>query len=161
MESTAESRDWQYGKSLYYSVALISLSVLMLEIGLARMFSVMFESHYVFLVLSLAILGLGAGGIFVYKRAEKISNPNLKPIQNLLPISSGLTALSILMMAIFIVKVSIFQHIYSCFTGLCPFFLWRDIPCSNFSPLSEQESPDLCSRSDWSIHRIIFNGCYA
>lgn len=119
----AESRDWQYGKSLYYSVALISLSILMLEIGLARMFSVMFESHYVFLVLSLAILGLGAGGIFVYKRAEKISNPNLQPIQNLLPISSGLTALSILMMTIFIVKVSIFQHIYmAAFLAFVPFF---------------------------------------
>ena len=111
MGSAIQSRNWHGGRSLYFSVALISISVLMLEIGLTRMFSVMFDSHYGFLVISLAILGLGVGGIYVHTRAGKISNPNLMPIQNLLPISSGLMALSILGMTILIVKVSIFHHI--------------------------------------------------
>jgi hypothetical protein len=39
------------------------------------MFSVMFESHYTFLVISTAILGLGMGGIFVHIRARRISEP--------------------------------------------------------------------------------------
>jgi hypothetical protein len=35
---------WQ----LYFSVALISMSVLILEIAFTRIFSLMFEYHYVF-----------------------------------------------------------------------------------------------------------------
>jgi len=110
MGSAIQSRNWHGGRSLYFGVALISISVLMLEIGLTRMFSVMFDSHYAFLVISVATLGLGAGGIYVHTLGRKILN-NLIPIQNLLPISSGLMALSILGMTIFILKASIFHHI--------------------------------------------------
>lgn len=118
-----QSRVWHGGRSLYFSVALISISVLMLEIGLARMFSVMFDSHYAFLVISVAILGLGVGGIYVHTRVRKISNTDLIPIQNLLSISSGLMALSILGMTVFIVKVSIFHDILlAAPLALVPFF---------------------------------------
>ncbi len=111
MGSAIQSRNWHGGRSLYFGVALISISVLMLEIGLTRMFSVMFESSYAFLVISSAILGLGVGGIFVHIRAGRISTPNLHPIQKLLPISSGMMALSILGMTVLIIKVSFFHHI--------------------------------------------------
>jgi spermidine synthase len=122
MEPAIRARDWKGGSSLYLSVALISISVLMLEIGLTRMFSVMFESHYAFLVISSAILGLGVGGIFVHVRARKISTLNLQPIQKLLPASSGLMALSILAMTVFIIKVSFFQHILlATILGFAPF----------------------------------------
>jgi len=107
----SETREEQTGWTFYLSVALISMSVLMLEIGLIRTFSVMFDSHYAFLVISVAILGLGTGGISVHARVGKISNTNLTPIQNLLPISSGLMALSIPGMTIVIVKIPIFHHI--------------------------------------------------
>jgi hypothetical protein len=127
MGSAIQSRNWHGGRSLYFSVALISISILMLEIGLTRMFSVMFESHYAFLVISLAIMGLGVGGIYVHTRVGKISNPNLIPIQNLLPISSGLMALSILGMTIFIVKVSIFHHILLVAPLVFPPFLFGGI----------------------------------
>jgi hypothetical protein len=83
----------------------------MLEIGLTRIFSVMFDFHYAFLVLSTAILGLGVGGMVVHARARKISAPNLKPLEELLPISSGLMALSIPAMTILLIKVTFFQQI--------------------------------------------------
>jgi hypothetical protein len=124
MSSADRFSDWQAGISFYLSVALISMSVLGFEIGLTRMFSVMFAFNYVFLVLSLAVLGLGVGGIYVHTRVREVPNQNLKPIQNLLPISSGFMALSILGMTIFIVRVSILQHIFFvALLAFAPFFL--------------------------------------
>ncbi len=122
-DPTNRSGDRQAGIALYLSVALISMSVLLFEIGLTRMFSVMFEFHYGFLILSLAILGLGVGGIYVHMRVGPVPDADAKPIQNLLPISSGLMAFSILAMTILTVKFSVFQHIF--FTALfafAPFF---------------------------------------
>ena len=69
------------------------------------------------------ILGVGIGGMVVHKRARKISNPNLKPLEELLPISSGLMALSILLMTIFLIKVSLFQQIlFAAMLAFIPFF---------------------------------------
>src|SRR4030065_425193 len=58
----------QRGASLMLlgGVFLTSLSVLALEITFARILSVMLSYHYVFIAISIALLGLGGGGIFVY-----------------------------------------------------------------------------------------------
>lgn len=109
--------------TIYSGVALISLSILMLEIGLTRIFSVMFESHYVFLIISLAILGLGLGGVYVHMRMAKKSEQNADHIHRYMYFSSGLMAISILLMAFFIVKIPFFQNIYrTAFLALIPFF---------------------------------------
>ena len=47
-------------------VFLTSFSLLTFEITLTRLLSVMLSYHYVFLAVSLALLGLGVGGIFVH-----------------------------------------------------------------------------------------------
>ncbi|MCG8606660.1 hypothetical protein MJD09_16955 [bacterium] len=47
------------------ATALLSYSVLTFEIALTRIFSVMLSYHYVFAVLSFALLGLGLGGILM------------------------------------------------------------------------------------------------
>jgi hypothetical protein len=47
-------------------VFLISFSLLTFEITLTRLLSVMLSYHYVFLAVSLALLGLGVGGIFIH-----------------------------------------------------------------------------------------------
>jgi len=39
---------------------------LMFEIALTRIFSVMFYYHYVFVVVSVALFGIGAGGVFIH-----------------------------------------------------------------------------------------------
>lgn len=51
---------------LLTSVFLISFALLALEVVLTRVLSVVLSYHYVFAVVSLALLGLGAGGVFVY-----------------------------------------------------------------------------------------------
>lgn len=49
------------------AVFLISLSILIFEIALTRIFSVMLSYHFVFAIVSAAMLGLGVGG-FLYAR---------------------------------------------------------------------------------------------
>jgi hypothetical protein len=49
------------------AVFLISLSILVFEIALTRIFSIMLSYHFVFAILSAAMLGLGAGG-FLFAR---------------------------------------------------------------------------------------------
>ncbi|NIO69087.1 MAG: hypothetical protein GTN71_08640, partial [Anaerolineae bacterium] len=50
---------------LLLGVFLLSSSLLALEVALARFLSVMLSYHYVFMIVSLALLGLGTGAIFV------------------------------------------------------------------------------------------------
>ncbi len=54
------------------AVALVSLSVLLLEITFTRILSVILSYHFVYLVVSLALLGLGGGGIFAYLRYRSL-----------------------------------------------------------------------------------------
>jgi len=49
--------------SLLLAIFLVSLSVLVFEIALTRIFSVLLRFHFVFLAVSLAICGLGIGGL--------------------------------------------------------------------------------------------------
>ena len=51
---------------LLCAVFLTCLSLIAYEITLSRLLSVLLSYHYVFIVLSLALLGLGVGGIFVH-----------------------------------------------------------------------------------------------
>src|SRR5581483_10555031 len=48
------------------AVALMSFSALLLELGLTRLFSVVLFYHFAFLAISIALLGLGAGGVSAY-----------------------------------------------------------------------------------------------
>ena len=51
---------------VYLGVALTTLATLMLELSLTRIFSVVFYYHFAFLAISVALFGLGAGGVFSY-----------------------------------------------------------------------------------------------
>src|ERR1700686_4777689 len=53
-------------KTLLAGLALTSFSALLLELALTRLFSVVLYYHFAFLAISLAMLGLGAGGVFSY-----------------------------------------------------------------------------------------------
>jgi hypothetical protein len=48
------------------AVFMISLSLIMNELLLTRIFSLIFMYHFAFMVISLALFGLGVGGIAVY-----------------------------------------------------------------------------------------------
>src|SRR5438270_7957836 len=51
---------------LYLAVALTTLGTLLLELSLTRIFSVVFFYHFAFLAISIALFGLGAGGVLSY-----------------------------------------------------------------------------------------------
>ncbi|HEY1678812.1 MAG TPA: hypothetical protein VGG04_13945 [Candidatus Sulfotelmatobacter sp.] len=65
---------------LLAGLGLTSFASLLLELALTRLFSVVLFYHFAFLAISIALLGLGAGGVFAYllkKRLEKISTRGL------------------------------------------------------------------------------------
>jgi hypothetical protein len=53
-------------RALIAGIALSSFSALLLELGLTRLFSVVLFYHFAFLAISIALLGLGAGGVLAY-----------------------------------------------------------------------------------------------
>lgn len=55
---------------MYLGLALITSAVLILELAITRIFSVVFYYHFAFLAISIALFGLGAGGVFSYAAAN-------------------------------------------------------------------------------------------
>src|ERR1700685_760801 len=53
-------------RSLLAGVAISSFAALLLELALTRLFSVVLFYHFAFLAISIALLGLGTGGVFAY-----------------------------------------------------------------------------------------------
>ncbi len=53
-------------RSLCIGIGLTTLATLLLELALTRIFSVVFYYHFAFLAISIALFGLGAGGVFSY-----------------------------------------------------------------------------------------------
>ena len=51
---------------LYFGLGFTTLATLILELTLTRIFSVVFYYHFAFLAISVALFGLGAGGVFSY-----------------------------------------------------------------------------------------------
>ena len=58
-----ERRAWP---QIYFGIASTSLATLLLELALTRVFSVVYFYHFAFLAISIALFGLGAGGVFSY-----------------------------------------------------------------------------------------------
>jgi hypothetical protein len=54
---------------IYFGVGCTSLATLLLELTLTRVFSVVYFYHFAFLAISIALFGLGAGGVFSYVAA--------------------------------------------------------------------------------------------
>ena len=50
-------------RALLAGTALSSFAALLLELALTRLFSVVLFYHFAFLAISIALLGLGAGGV--------------------------------------------------------------------------------------------------
>ncbi|MEO7142182.1 MAG: hypothetical protein ABI165_01625 [Bryobacteraceae bacterium] len=55
----------------YLGVAFTTMGTLTLELALTRIFSVVFYYHFAFLAISIAMFGLGAGGVFSYVVAAR------------------------------------------------------------------------------------------
>jgi spermidine synthase len=59
--------------TLLAGLALTSFAALLLELALTRLFSVVLFYHFAFLAISIALLGLGAGGVFAYLLKRRLA----------------------------------------------------------------------------------------
>jgi spermidine synthase len=66
--------------TLLLAIALTSFSALLLELALTRLFSVVLFYHFAFLAISVALLGLGAGGVFAYLRRRWLTRFTTRPL---------------------------------------------------------------------------------
>ncbi len=107
---------------LLAGVFLISFSLLAFEITLTRILSVALSYHYVFVVASLALLGLGAGGIFVYLfRPQRASRHGRFGSLGIFP---SLFSLSIPLSVILITRIAYLNNILLyCLVLFIPIFL--------------------------------------
>jgi spermidine synthase len=64
--SPSHSTDNVRWTQLYLGLGFTTLATLILELSLTRIFSVVFYYHLAFLAISIALFGLGAGGVFSY-----------------------------------------------------------------------------------------------
>src|SRR5271170_6685892 len=60
-------------RTLLAGLALTSFAALLLELALTRLFSVVLFYHFAFLAISIALLGLGAGGVFAHLRKTQLA----------------------------------------------------------------------------------------
>src|SRR6476469_640915 len=62
------------------AVALVSLSSLLLELALTRLFSVVLFYHFAFFAISVALLGLGSGGVFAHILQELLARFDMRTL---------------------------------------------------------------------------------
>lgn len=68
----------QPSRRVLVGVALICFANLLLEVVITRIFSAMMYYHFTFLAISLALLGLGASGVYVYIHAARFAQADLE-----------------------------------------------------------------------------------
>src|SRR3989440_5596224 len=74
------------------AIALVSFASLLLELSLTRLFSVVLFYHFAFLAISVALLGLGAGGVFAFVWKKRLNRWESRSIA---AAASALSALAI------------------------------------------------------------------
>lgn len=60
-------------KTILFGLGLTSFAAMLLELALTRLFSVILFYHFAFLAISIALLGLGAGGVFAYLLKKRLA----------------------------------------------------------------------------------------
>lgn len=85
------------------STAIVSFGVLTFEVILTRIFSVMLSYHFVFAIISFALLGLGLGGMLLKKWQKWFPSSDYRH-------TSALFALLIAGSVFAIIKIPVFEH---------------------------------------------------
>ena len=67
-------------RSTILAVSLVSLASLLLELALTRLFSVVLFYHFAFFAISVALLGLGSGGVFAHIRQEWLAQFSMRTL---------------------------------------------------------------------------------
>ena len=78
-------------RTVMLAVAMVSFSGLLLELAMTRLFSVVLFYHFAFFAISVALLGLGSGGVFAHIRRDWLMRFDLGTMGTLICILSSLT----------------------------------------------------------------------
>lgn len=107
-------------KRIYLILFLLSAAVLCFEIVSTRISSVIFAYHFAFMILSFAILGLGAGGIFSYYFIRQVDGAD---VGKLLSRVLFLAGVSLLLFILAVTRLSITNPFVFYSLLIIPFFL--------------------------------------
>ena len=105
---------------LYFAVALTTAATLLLELSLTRVFSVVFYYHFAFLAISIALFGLGVGGVLSYVVAGWRGTLHRK-LGLLSLVNAALVLVSVLVVLTRGATVTIFDFALIYFTAALPF----------------------------------------
>jgi len=83
-------------KTLLAGLALTSFAALLLELALTRLFSVVLFYHFAFLAISIALLGMGAGGVFAYLLKARLAGVGTRPLAAGLCMANALVVVVVL-----------------------------------------------------------------
>src|SRR5499427_5048616 len=89
-------------RAVLAGVALSSFAALLLELALTRLFSVVLFYHFAFLAISVALLGLGAGGVFAYLLKSRFAQISTRDLASQLSMANAV---------IVVVVVEIILHV--------------------------------------------------
>jgi hypothetical protein len=80
-------------RALLFGVGLSSFATLLLELALTRLFSVVLFYHFAFLSISIALLGLGAGGVFSYLYKQRLARIETRHLASTVCLVNGVLVL--------------------------------------------------------------------
>src|ERR1700722_2398692 len=83
-------------RTLLSGLALTSFAALLLELSLTRLFSVVLFYHFAFLAISIALLGLGAGGVFAHLLKARLNPIATRPLASRLCVANSIVVLFVL-----------------------------------------------------------------
>jgi len=83
-------------RTLFAGLGLTSFAALLLELALTRLFSVVLFYHFAFLAISIALLGLGAGGVFAYLLKKRLARTDTRALAARLCIDNSILVLFVL-----------------------------------------------------------------
>ncbi len=78
-------------RALLLGIGLSSFAALLLELALTRLFSVVLFYHFAFLAISIALLGLGAGGVFAYLQRSRLARVETRKLAATLCCANAVT----------------------------------------------------------------------
>src|ERR1700691_3819112 len=80
-------------RTLLVGLGLTSFAALLLELALTRLFSVVLFYHFAFLAITIALLALGAGGVFAYLLKERLARTATRTLAARLCIDNSILVL--------------------------------------------------------------------
>src|ERR1700722_5166485 len=83
-------------RTLMAGVALTSFATLLLELSLTRLFSVVLFYHFAFLAISIALLGLGGGGVFAYLLKHQLASRGTRALAARLCVANAVVVVLVL-----------------------------------------------------------------